>query len=589
MPNKPILNIANKDTLFNHLMNKKFVIPEYQRFYEWDDGLIMQFLEDIEIAIQQKNNLFVGVFIFREEKNNFCVIDGQQRIITFLIFLRALYNTMKLKANEQDLLNRFLMGISLGVTSVFTLNEKNRRKFFDQFILKGEATLESFKFKKEIIERVAQCKKIFDTSLDKKKKVEIRKIYDFVMNQLEITFINLTKEADESDIFESINAKKLILNDVDLLKNYFLSTAKRQKKLNEAIKQWDKLYTLFNDSSKIINFLEVYSNVKYDWNKIKTAPYTDYKLYHKIKCAIRGSNNHLSILKDMYNCAKDYLKIINPQIKDWPNNRLGKDIYYSLQYLSYLRFETPYPLILKVIRDVKPGNQYLKELIKLCEIVSFVRIVVKQQYPQEVKNYYNEMLLKLISKANKKQLKRVFSELKLEVKGMYNDVEVTNSLKSIRFSKRRYITYFLYRIMLAKSITSFKPGDIKSYKDKSLEHIMPQTLDKTWKKEIKKLVSKDVHVKELFYKEFSTVVKMPQKIGIYHQYFLNLIGNCALLSKADNSETGNRSFKEKKKIYQQKELSNPLFKEVINKGSWDHSTIDSRSKELIQDYFGIFI
>ena len=591
MVNKPIITNSNKDTMMGHLMNQRFVIPEYQRFYEWDDGLITQFLKDIEYSIKRKMNLFIGVFIFKEDKRDTIVIDGQQRIITFLVLLRSLIDTGKLDSNEKNLVDDFLKGISMGSQSIFSLNEKHRRIFFERYILNGDnSILDTYESKRENITRIENSKKIFDDELIDKGKKEVRKIWHFCRWNIEMTFINITNDAEEADIFESINAKKLNLNDVDLMKNYFLSKCKKQKTLGKAIKTWDKIHSLFGDPVNMRRFLDTYFLMKYGKLDDSMVIYSENKLYHKftMKKDIYSSKNHLSILNDIHKAARWYHIITVPNQKDWPNTTIGKGIFHGLNYLAYLKFETPYPLILKIVKEIDPGNKYILSIIKLCEINSFIRIVVFKQYPQDVKDYYYNKLKRLIRKKSKRELKKIITEINKDVTTLKVQEEVIEDLKNTSFTQKKYITYLLYRVMLQKMGTSFKPGDINTYKDKSIEHILPKSLSTVWKNKIRKVIIKDSYIQQLFFRDFSIKCKSSQKIDIYHKHFLNLLGNCSLLSKVDNSITGNRGFEEKKKIFKQKESSNPLFRDVINKKEWDHTTIDNRSERLIKDYFGIF-
>ena len=94
--------IAHVKTKFNTLRNifsKKLYIPNYQRPYEWTQKNVTQLLSDINSARQNgKNEYLIGSLILHsdgEEYNKFAIVDGQQRLTTLILILRALGSKMK--------------------------------------------------------------------------------------------------------------------------------------------------------------------------------------------------------------------------------------------------------------------------------------------------------------------------------------------------------------------------------------------------------------------------------------------------------------------------------------------------------------
>jgi len=87
---------ANIDIIsVNALLERNLIIPEYQRPYKWTIKNVSDLLDDISIAIKEKEkfNDFkyrIGTVILYEKKagENRCeyeIVDGQQRIITLLL------------------------------------------------------------------------------------------------------------------------------------------------------------------------------------------------------------------------------------------------------------------------------------------------------------------------------------------------------------------------------------------------------------------------------------------------------------------------------------------------------------------------
>ena len=73
-------------------------VPFFQRAYVWKEDLWDRFLDDMEYVAESNKTHFLGSIILKEGKkpekganytSRYTIIDGQQRITTFLIFLNA--------------------------------------------------------------------------------------------------------------------------------------------------------------------------------------------------------------------------------------------------------------------------------------------------------------------------------------------------------------------------------------------------------------------------------------------------------------------------------------------------------------------
>ena len=86
--------LEQKKTLFN--------IPVYQRNYEWSNEQCMQLFSDVERIIQDnfERKHFLGTIVYVDERGPklskyFNIIDGQQRITSFMLFLKAIADLSK--------------------------------------------------------------------------------------------------------------------------------------------------------------------------------------------------------------------------------------------------------------------------------------------------------------------------------------------------------------------------------------------------------------------------------------------------------------------------------------------------------------
>lgn len=91
-------NQEGNSIILNH--NSKYVIPIFQRPYAWTEEQIGKFISDIFISFwgndsnSKEEPLFIGTMQLsaKNDKNEHEIIDGQQRLSTFLIFIKVLKN-----------------------------------------------------------------------------------------------------------------------------------------------------------------------------------------------------------------------------------------------------------------------------------------------------------------------------------------------------------------------------------------------------------------------------------------------------------------------------------------------------------------
>ncbi|MFK8268644.1 DUF262 domain-containing protein [Capnocytophaga cynodegmi] len=101
------LHISKKtiQEFFTEIQNKKIIIPDYQRPYKWSTEKCETLWNDIEnfaqIEAKKGSDYFLGTIVsYTNENGNQEIIDGQQRITSFTLLLRAFYR--KLEEMNED-------------------------------------------------------------------------------------------------------------------------------------------------------------------------------------------------------------------------------------------------------------------------------------------------------------------------------------------------------------------------------------------------------------------------------------------------------------------------------------------------------
>src|SRR5687767_4691306 len=92
--------------------SNKLKVPHFQRSYVWGEEQWERFLDDMKYAAKTNSSYFMGSIILKQQEtqsnkeNVRIIIDGQQRITTFILFFKALFNKNN---NPKKFFNIFTM------------------------------------------------------------------------------------------------------------------------------------------------------------------------------------------------------------------------------------------------------------------------------------------------------------------------------------------------------------------------------------------------------------------------------------------------------------------------------------------------
>jgi len=210
----------------------KFSVPPYQRSFDWGKTELQELMDDLkETKGEDTKDLFLGNFIFDiSEKNNYKIVDGQQRLTTISIILIALREHAK-KINESEFAGE-LQGL-IAISSAWSGEQGNKISVSENI--------------RDIFEYISNREwdgifpeKIGNKSV-KRQVNKVKPIFNYVLNELSsynkadltsftkallfsyVIVIEVENTEDVFSIFERTNARGLDLNIGDLLKNYIFS------------------------------------------------------------------------------------------------------------------------------------------------------------------------------------------------------------------------------------------------------------------------------------------------------------------------------------------------------------------------------
>lgn len=229
-------------------------VPFFQRSYVWKEDLWSRLLEDMEYVVKTRKPHFLGSIILKMgraprpgEQFSSCrtIVDGQQRLTTFLIFLKVL--CMKQGQTVMFDYQFRIMGQMVAL--------RHGRNDVDAFekIMATEAPQELPN--PEPGSRVIEAFNYFVKNMDEA-KLDIMAI----MMNTQFVRIDLDVDEDEQQIFDTINSLGVNLTTSELLKNYFFS----RETVSEYVSKWESVFEK-DDEAK------VYWNSEIETGRIKRA------------------------------------------------------------------------------------------------------------------------------------------------------------------------------------------------------------------------------------------------------------------------------------------------------------------------------
>lgn len=536
---------ANRMWLFSDVLEKNkrvFKVPVYQRNYDWDNIQCEKLYQDIIKSNEKNCQHFTGTIVYIDDVNGgsglneVLIIDGQQRITTMYILLKALYDASKnisIRVEseiEEVMFNRHC-------EEIYKVKLKPVKTDNEQLTLLIKDKIDEMNRNSNVYKNYVVFKKLIEESLSK--GLEINDILNGI-KKLEIVEIIIDKlQGDEPQkIFESINSTGLELSLADLIRNYLLMDDVKQEKLYE--EYWleiEKNVGYRNLGDFFINYLN--SQISGSVNS-KNA----YRLF-KEHC----ENNNLShedVLISLKRTSKYYGAFIGE------NNCYSSSVMEYLNAFNTIKQTTVIPLIFRIFDDYE--NKHINEEV-LCKLLSYLLTYFVRTNACEINKNMAKFMKSLYSRViDGSDYDNYFEKVAI----FLNDIRANDRMPTDKEFKEALIYKPLYKKNICKYLLSVIENSTKEHIDVSnltIEHILPQKENAAvWKKEVGENYS-----------------------SVYEQY-LHTLGNLTITGH--NSELGTKSFAEKKRIIRDNSKANILNKNVLSADSWNEKSILKRAESL---------
>lgn len=264
------LNVEQK-SIFALLSDKKadFLIPDYQRPYAWNEEQCQTLWEDITLfafpdndynAFNDSEEYFLGSIVtYKNEKNKSEVIDGQQRLTTLMLLLRAFYDKFANAKDQNAVSIRDQIEKCIWKTNVFGTADKNALKIDSEVATDNDKQefLEILRTgivgdgKKEDVKSQYVLNFQFFEGKIQEFLLKFPTAFPFLPARILQNCILLPIEAESQDtalrIFSTLNNRGLPLSDTDIFKAQFYKYYGNLNKKDEFITAWKDLEKIAQD------------------------------------------------------------------------------------------------------------------------------------------------------------------------------------------------------------------------------------------------------------------------------------------------------------------------------------------------------
>ena len=355
---------------------RRFRVPLYQRQYQWDDEFLLHFREDVETKAEEilqgrcKFQHYMGALILyplkREEGTPvFHIVDGQQRLITFQIFLAALrevahaYEKFEIIENvETHLFNASRAEVASRINHSKLIPNPSDKKIFYAIIAETRSQVrekhahwyragrvpkntprlalrayeEFYKWialfvRSDLGGASSRTSEYFSEMVEKR----LSALLEAVLQQMKLVIIELGENDDAQVIFEALNSKNRPLLTMDLVRNGIFY---------RAVKEGIDPDTLYND---------LWDHFNADWWHEKAGRPKRHRIDHFLACVIAAETGASVATRELYWKYRAFVD--NPRATGEPRFATAEE------ELKLLRHHAPVYETLEYRRDKEPENK----------------------------------------------------------------------------------------------------------------------------------------------------------------------------------------------------------------------------------------
>ncbi|GAA7247416.1 DUF262 domain-containing protein [Helicobacter pylori] len=529
-----------------------FSIPVYQRNYAWEEENCEKLLQDIVSISQNKKTHFMGsityiLHLIDDEKSlrqlqEFVIIDGQQRVTTIMLLLKAIETKIQnegIKKEIGNLLN--LSGQRLRLKPI-----KSDKEAFDLVMQNRSHELQG-------VSHIRNNYKFFIKELERyiSKGYRIEEIYGAFL-RLKIVAIGLELgEDDPQVVFESINATGVQLKGLDLIRNYLMmgENSENQKHLYDTY--WVPLENWLGEKD-LNDFIKTYLRIYFE-DKVKEG---EREVYYMLKAHHRENfpDDIQGLMSDMREYGRIYQIFLDRDhhfLERGDSQQLA-NLHLRIKDLVKIKFGVAKPFVLRCARDFEYGKLDYENFYEILQIL--ISYFVRRSVCGDPTGVLNKVLYSLY-----RQLENVLADaLKRYLGKSVGQMAFPNNDKiKVAFAVRNaYSTNQVCKFILLE-IEKLSNAEPPREENLEVEHFYPKTPTQEWR-------------------------DMVGDYFTFEQEYLNNFGNLTL--SGQNQRLGNKSYEAKIELMEQHSSLHLNDYFLNNTHSWGIEEVKARSEYLADQF-----
>jgi len=471
----------------------KVKIPFFQRSYVWDKDNWEDLLSEL---FNETKSHFLGSILLKQlpslsgEPKQLEVVDGQQRLTTLGILLKALYDTFppEWRKNCEDQIRSILFYRKDYTSTNYEIKIEHSQVDANAYQRVIQANIDNNLPPEPVNEnshKILQCYHYFLKELQNKFKDEIKDLFNRILNENNkmLVVIDLVEGSDdEQAIFDTLNTAGVRLSPAEIIKNALFQRVikvfgSKESAIDLYKKTWEKTFLVDEDTVKyweterltgrltrdnieiLFHCIAILKGF-YDPDKHTLADLS--KLY-KEGIAKKNLENEL---KEFINEIIKYADIYRNRILTFDSSTLfsfDDPIKRLFHILEVLQISTFHPFILFVFKEYRNHEPRVEHLLSNLE-----KFVVRRMISNQETKSYNKLCKDFIN--NPDLIVNKLSET--------TDEQILNGLRSIS-NKNAALLLFWVELSRRNKDRKYDTNELKY--NYSLEHIMPQKWEEHWK------------------------------------------------------------------------------------------------------------
>lgn len=472
----------SKIVYFLQGFQKRFVIPVYQRKYNWQIGQCRQLYDDLvkTIKYDRKNHFFGSLVSYQgpeEAKEEYLIIDGQQRITTVSLLMLAMIRQMEkaiVKTTDGNLstllyheylIDKYKEGPCIKLRLVEEDQAALRRLFAgDSDHIPDSNLTVNYQY---FLNRIGL------------EEIGIDELYEAI-KRLEIIDIFLKEGDNPQLIFESLNSTGMALSEGDKIRNFLLMNQTSSKQKYYYNNYWKQIEGVTQDDKDITSMFRDFLSIKTQQTPRMDKVYFAFRDYSE--SILSDEENQEGFFGELLAYARWFGQLGTAHTSD---DELNTIIYR----LNRLRVTVARPFLLEVLRIHSEGFIDIKSVTEAFGVVE--NYVYRRYICGVPTNALNKIFVTLHRDIERlednlddyvEKLKYVLQRKRAS--GRFpDDAEFKEALttKNIYNLSGDGKAYLFVRL---ENYNTLETKDVWTHLDKgtySIEHIMPQKLSNEWK------------------------------------------------------------------------------------------------------------